>query len=114
MLFDAAGAVVLEQGRGDLLQQPVLLFHTGPGGEAGLDQPALVVEAVAGDAMQGAVGVHRVDVDEVVAFPVPQALGLDRRATGHRDRKSTRLNSSHVRISYAGFCLKKKIYTGWR
>src|SRR5690554_196438 len=29
---------------------------------------------------------------------------------GHRkrDRKSTRLNSSHVRISYAVFCLKKK------
>src|SRR3989442_10972058 len=33
-----------------------------------------------------------------------------------RDRKSTRLNSSHVRISYAVFCLKKKkkkeIYDG--
>src|SRR5438874_9242309 len=27
-----------------------------------------------------------------------------------RDRKSTRLNSSHVEISYAVFCLKKKIY----
>src|SRR3984885_14159958 len=27
---------------------------------------------------------------------------------GGRDRKSTRLNSSHVRISYAVFCLKKK------
>src|SRR5438874_10571010 len=26
------------------------------------------------------------------------------------DRKSTRLNSSHVEISYAVFCLKKKIY----
>src|SRR5215813_15147523 len=26
----------------------------------------------------------------------------------HADRKSTRLNSSHVRISYAVFCLKKK------
>src|SRR3989442_11261641 len=26
----------------------------------------------------------------------------------HKDRKSTRLNSSHVRISYAVFCLKKK------
>src|SRR5690554_7105762 len=26
----------------------------------------------------------------------------------YRDRKSTRLNSSHVRISYAVFCLKKK------
>src|SRR2546430_3939045 len=26
----------------------------------------------------------------------------------HRDRKSTRLNSSHSQISYAVFCLKKK------
>src|SRR5690606_11670060 len=26
------------------------------------------------------------------------------------DRKSTRLNSSHVKISYAVFCLKKKRY----
>src|SRR5436305_10147985 len=29
-------------------------------------------------------------------------------AAGIVDRKSTRLNSSHVRISYAVFCLKKK------
>src|SRR5258705_9816136 len=29
-------------------------------------------------------------------------------AVGHRDRKSTRLNSSHLGISYAVFCLKKK------
>src|SRR5207302_3032950 len=29
-------------------------------------------------------------------------------ALEHRDRKSTRLNSSHVKISYAVFCLKKK------
>src|SRR5947209_11106063 len=28
--------------------------------------------------------------------------------TGCRDRKSTRLNSSHANISYAVFCLKKK------
>src|SRR5438128_4494778 len=28
---------------------------------------------------------------------------------GRRDRKSTRLNSSHGSISYAVFCLKKKI-----
>src|SRR5690606_40798577 len=27
---------------------------------------------------------------------------------GQQDRKSTRLNSSHVKISYAVFCLKKK------
>src|SRR2546430_5789105 len=31
---------------------------------------------------------------------------LERR--GRRDRKSTRLNSSHSQISYAVFCLKKK------
>src|SRR5436305_2935221 len=29
-------------------------------------------------------------------------------ADAQQDRKSTRLNSSHVRISYAVFCLKKK------
>src|SRR5699024_12390530 len=29
-------------------------------------------------------------------------------ALGKKDRKSTRLNSSHVSISYAVFCLKKK------
>src|SRR2546430_8593618 len=30
---------------------------------------------------------------------------------GPRDRKSTRLNSSHSQISYAVFCLKKKKHT---
>src|SRR5438874_5180525 len=33
-------------------------------------------------------------------------IGTERR----RDRKSTRLNSSHVEISYAVFCLKKKTH----
>src|SRR2546430_9234266 len=33
----------------------------------------------------------------------PQAFAVER-----RDRKSTRLNSSHSQISYAVFCLKKK------
>src|SRR5947199_8913336 len=32
----------------------------------------------------------------------------DRHLRGRRDRKSTRLNSSHLGISYAVFCLKKK------
>src|SRR5690606_41720771 len=36
---------------------------------------------------------------------IPAAEGKTR-----RDRKSTRLNSSHVKISYAVFCLKKKTY----
>src|SRR5215475_15599361 len=37
-----------------------------------------------------------------------RAPGHPRPAAGDRDRKSTRLNSSHVKISYAVFCLKKK------
>src|SRR5438034_8723092 len=40
---------------------------------------------------------------------VHRAAGLD-----ERDRKSTRLNSSHTVISYAVFCLKKKIKTSAR
>src|SRR3989442_13858917 len=49
-------------------------------------------------------------LDRVVhaAGPVPAALDHSDGAEPARDRKSTRLNSSHVRISYAVFCLKKK------
>src|SRR5947199_1349295 len=43
----------------------------------------------------------RVRLGIVVAVRQPQAA--------LRDRKSTRLNSSHLGISYAVFCLKKKI-----
>src|SRR6266496_4924051 len=39
------------------------------------------------------------------AWPPAPRTGPPRR---RRDRKSTRLNSSHVEISYAVFCLKKK------
>src|SRR5437899_12219743 len=38
-------------------------------------------------------------------FPVGSSA---RRIFGNRDRKSTRLNSSHLGTSYAVFCLKKK------
>src|SRR2546427_1521954 len=34
--------------------------------------------------------------------------GIAPRSSVRRDRKSTRLNSSHSQISYAVFCLKKK------
>src|SRR5207302_4742347 len=37
-----------------------------------------------------------------------RCLGSDDEPRHRRDRKSTRLNSSHVKISYAVFCLKKK------
>src|SRR5690242_21464495 len=39
----------------------------------------------------------------------PPRLAADHaEGAGQRDRKSTRLNSSHMSISYAVFCLKKK------
>src|SRR5436309_4600795 len=40
--------------------------------------------------------------------PEPEPSTIDDKDAG-LDRKSTRLNSSHVKISYAVFCLKKKI-----
>src|SRR3989442_6516435 len=55
------------------------------------------------------------DTSSTLSVRLPQAPA---QARGNRsdlacvlsqlDRKSTRLNSSHVRISYAVFCLKKK------
>src|SRR5207249_7465926 len=47
---------------------------------------------------------YRVLADRTAAEDVAQEVFLK----FHRDRKSTRLNSSHVSISYAVFCLKKK------
>src|SRR5690554_7373717 len=38
----------------------------------------------------------------------PDGTGMPPAFPALKDRKSTRLNSSHVRISYAVFCLKKK------
>src|SRR5690606_41510651 len=70
----------------------------------------------------GATDIHnRVDAADLVKVHgvrfgvVDLGLGLgqaledrDRHVLDRLDRKSTRLNSSHVKISYAVFCLKKK------
>src|SRR5690606_41430996 len=41
--------------------------------------------------------------------PIGVEVVVGNHETFDLDRKSTRLNSSHVKISYAVFCLKKKI-----
>src|SRR3712207_7222286 len=41
--------------------------------------------------------------------PSPPSAGRRTATASTSDRKSTRLNSSHANISYAVFCLKKKI-----
>src|SRR5436309_8079457 len=60
------------------------------------------------------VGRHLADVRALIAEEEEQPVLRDRAAErgavliAKEDRKSTRLNSSHVKISYAVFCLKKK------
>src|SRR5690606_40368397 len=58
----------------------------------------------------GRVGeVARKVLEQREAKTLPRILRLrQRNARNSGDRKSTRLNSSHVKISYAVFCLKKK------
>src|SRR5215813_1268453 len=101
-------------------------------GADGLDQPPpLVVQVLQGDQAHAALVRHHAQPfhlgyrgpvrslavpDLLVAVQahdeeVTEAAGrlqVHRVALVQEDRKSTRLNSSHVRISYAVFCLKKK------
>src|SRR5256885_3847328 len=62
-------------------------------------------------AADGVVGVQRGALDFCVQPSGPRRRTLkdrERRRGPLGDRKSTRLNSSHLVISYAVFCLKKK------
>src|SRR5690349_23330577 len=51
---------------------------------------------------------HVDDHIRLEAARIVQGVAQHQSAFGVGDRKSTRLNSSHVEISYAVFCLKKK------
>src|SRR3712207_7956420 len=63
-------------------------------------------------------GVHRLEekasaYEEAIRVPLlvrrpGVSQGVTRSQMALKDRKSTRLNSSHANISYAVFCLKKK------
>src|SRR5438270_1083931 len=46
-------------------------------------------------------------LDPILAASAPSTARLMKSIPGPRDRKSTRLNSSHSQITYAVFCLKK-------
>src|SRR5690348_17807486 len=81
------------------------LFRSGAEGQRCLDLDA---EAIGRDARavvramhREAPGDDRLEVGEARRHPVARGNLL-------KDRKSTRLNSSHPSISYAVFCLKKK------
>src|SRR5438067_6994800 len=74
-----------------------------------IERKARRVFAFSGDDYRGNALKRRdlpVDVQHL-RFQKRRAIAGDDR-TSCQDRKSTRLNSSHVSISYAVFCLKKK------
>src|SRR5437868_7528663 len=85
-----------------LATTPNMFFFTGP---ATTDIYTLSLHdalpiSFAGDVLAGVAFLKgRSEID-------PEKIGLIGHSEG--DRKSTRLNSSHVSISYAVFCLKKK------
>src|SRR3712207_8028424 len=48
------------------------------------------------------------NVEDFIQIPWTAINQIGANVSGKKDRKSTRLNSSHANISYAVFCLKKK------
>src|SRR5690606_40109611 len=88
--FKARGYLRLGKGRAMIQNRQLSQFDTA--------NPSLAGRYVHGPPRQG--------------NPASGGLGIGGLAMDHhRDRKSTRLNSSHVKISYAVFCLKKKKQT---
>src|SRR5690606_41938406 len=69
-----------------------VIVHSGPLYAASEGFVAKVLSKYGVTYVDFPAGATRAELDDVLA-----------------DRKSTRLNSSHVKISYAVFCLKKKI-----
>src|SRR6266498_2331116 len=78
--------------------------------EAAIAPAATHVQAVDREFADDRASVHRHVADAAPRSHHPQApeARKERETRGDDDRKSTRLNSSHVRISYAVYCLKKK------
>src|SRR5436305_3242741 len=77
------------------------------------DLAASISMSAEGTVTQAAEGRLTLAVAKLTVFPMRLTLSKLARplvvtVSFATDRKSTRLNSSHVRISYAVFCLKKK------
>src|SRR5690349_23905940 len=82
---------------------PYTTLFRSQAGDAHAAQRPVAREGEAAEAGEG-----RARADGIHAGHAGGGVGLVARAVQEVDRKSTRLNSSHVEISYAVFCLKKK------
>src|SRR5207247_5858937 len=75
--------------------------------EGRIDRPEQAAEAIRAGAFAVIVGTA-ITRPGVITSRFVGAIHRERSRSNGRDRKSTRLNSSHEWISYAVFCLKKK------
>src|SRR5688500_18511797 len=103
-----------------LINQMIDYFETGAGRHAlgsAAEQAAAACRAMEEDLSAVLAGaLHSGDMSKVrdatkkwaAAHPIRHAISDRESAQARADRKSTRLNSSHLVISYAVFCLKKK------
>src|SRR5439155_24128476 len=74
-----------------------------------ISRPDDLAAAVITEILKRVPGLDPNDVEDVIlGCAMPEAEQGHNVARDVVDRKSTRLNSSHVAISYAVFCLKKK------
>src|SRR3989475_9343094 len=96
----------------DLMDRDAKNVRLTPAGEAFLVEARKVLAQLqhAADVVRGvAEGMQgRLDVGITGSMVYRQVPDFCRAFRAERDRKSTRLNSSHSQISYAVFCLKKK------
>src|SRR5690625_6362782 len=94
---------------------PGLPLHHGDdrhGKPRNAHQAAFIISNVSLPNLRAPANMQRLcPADHVPARHGADVIGVDLEADGRRDRKSTCLNSSHVAISYAVFCLKKKTQT---
>src|SRR5690554_4055790 len=83
----------------------LVLIQQGKGADAGAAFGGGASQTVFGSQGSGSFLTRMTTLMAVVFFVTSFSLAI----FAKQDRKSTRLNSSHVRISYAVFCLKKKM-----
>src|SRR5690606_39800917 len=96
------------------VEEQVALVHRAGRGTSGRARPAEdrdlaeIAELIADDAELPAEAEQRLLRNIGHRSDDPRCVFLVLDDPAAEDRKSTRLNSSHVKISYAVFCLKKK------
>src|SRR5690625_5890844 len=98
------------------VQHPLLVVPVGHV-DGLLEGGGLPEEAEAGLTLVGGVAhaAQLIGAEGAAVVHLEQGEGVGDVVVEHRhvDRKSTRLNSSHVAISYAVFCLIKKYYAAY-